>query len=193
MAIRIVPYTAEHVAAVREFNQRSIEDLQFPESPDPGWLPGMELFVALEDGRDGEQRSPRGLYSTPPAVLPGRGNCLCGPLPFAGLRRSGEPRVRNPGPPPGARRAGPRAPALCAWNGRLGARFATNAQAPALADVRRPVPLQGGPPFPFSARNRRAANYASTAFDTGRGCLQRRRLAGSEDDGARAAHPENQG
>jgi hypothetical protein len=55
MSIRIVPYTAEHVAAVREFNRRLIrdapmEDLQFPESPDPGWLPGMELFVALEDG-----------------------------------------------------------------------------------------------------------------------------------------------
>jgi hypothetical protein len=49
MSIRIVPYTAGHVAAVREFNQRLIADLQFPESPDPGWLPGMELFVALEE------------------------------------------------------------------------------------------------------------------------------------------------
>jgi hypothetical protein len=55
MSIRIVPYTAEHEAAVREFNRRlivdaPIDDLQFPETPDPGWLPGMELFVALEDG-----------------------------------------------------------------------------------------------------------------------------------------------
>jgi hypothetical protein len=50
MSIRIVPYTAGHVAAVREFNQRLIQDLQFPETPDPGWLPGMELFVALEEG-----------------------------------------------------------------------------------------------------------------------------------------------
>lgn len=55
MPIRIVPYTAEHVAAVREFNHRLmpeevLEDLQFPETPEPGWLPGMELFVALEDG-----------------------------------------------------------------------------------------------------------------------------------------------
>jgi len=53
MSIRIVPYTARHVAAVREFNRRligdtPIEDLQFPETPDPGWLPGMELYVAVE-------------------------------------------------------------------------------------------------------------------------------------------------
>jgi hypothetical protein len=59
MSIHIVPYTAGHVAAVREFNRRVIvdapaEDLQFPENPDPGWLPGMELFVALEDGAIGD-------------------------------------------------------------------------------------------------------------------------------------------
>jgi hypothetical protein len=66
MPIRIVPYTADHVAAVREFNRRllpdatplapplapaprpTVDDLQFPETPDPGWLPGMQLFVACE-------------------------------------------------------------------------------------------------------------------------------------------------
>jgi len=53
MPIRIVPYTGEHVAAVRDFNQRllpepALEEFQFPEKPDPGWLPGMELFVAVE-------------------------------------------------------------------------------------------------------------------------------------------------
>jgi hypothetical protein len=65
MPIQIVPYTADHVAAVREFNRRLIpddaplapgaDDLQFPETPDPGWLPGMELFVACEGDavRDG--------------------------------------------------------------------------------------------------------------------------------------------
>jgi len=55
MPIRIVRYTADHVAAVRDLNRRLspdevLEELQFPETPDPGWLPGMELFVALEDG-----------------------------------------------------------------------------------------------------------------------------------------------
>jgi hypothetical protein len=55
MPIQIVPYTADHVAAVREFNHRlvpdgGLDDLQFPDTPDPGWLPGMELFVASEEG-----------------------------------------------------------------------------------------------------------------------------------------------
>ena len=53
MSVRIVPYTADHVAAVREFNRRlapeGLDELQFPETPDPHWLPGMELFVALEE------------------------------------------------------------------------------------------------------------------------------------------------
>src|SRR5450432_3624152 len=63
MPIQIVPFIAGHVAAVREFNRRLMpvdpdgdgappasraDDLQFPETPDPGWLPGMELFVACE-------------------------------------------------------------------------------------------------------------------------------------------------
>ena len=54
MALRIVPYTPDQVPAVRELNQRlraragpAIEN--FPETPDPGWMPGMELFVAVEN------------------------------------------------------------------------------------------------------------------------------------------------
>ena len=54
MSLRIVPYTADHVAAVREFNRRlapqGLDELQFPETPRPDSLPGMELFVAVEEG-----------------------------------------------------------------------------------------------------------------------------------------------
>src|ERR1700730_363102 len=52
MSIRIVPYTAGHVAAFRELNRKLPEDLQFPETPDPGWLPGIELFVAVEESSE---------------------------------------------------------------------------------------------------------------------------------------------
>jgi hypothetical protein len=53
MSLEIVAYTQEMVAAVREFNQRllaggALADQQFPETPDPGWMPGMELFLAVE-------------------------------------------------------------------------------------------------------------------------------------------------
>jgi hypothetical protein len=51
MSLEIVAYTQEAVAAVREFNQRLLAggaDQQFPETPDPGWMPGMELFLVLE-------------------------------------------------------------------------------------------------------------------------------------------------
>ena len=57
MALEIVPYTGEAVAAVREFNQRLLaggagaEHEQFPETPHPGWLPGLELFLAIEEGQ----------------------------------------------------------------------------------------------------------------------------------------------
>jgi hypothetical protein len=61
MSIRILPYTAGHVAAVRELNRKLPEDLQFPETPDPGWLPGMELYVALEEGTS-EEGAVRGGY-----------------------------------------------------------------------------------------------------------------------------------
>jgi hypothetical protein len=54
MALQILPYTPDRVPAVREFNQRlraragpAMEN--FPETPDPGWMPGMELFVAVEN------------------------------------------------------------------------------------------------------------------------------------------------
>ena len=58
MSLEIVAYTREAVPAVREFNQRLLgggeflggapADRQFPETPDPGWMPGMELFLAVE-------------------------------------------------------------------------------------------------------------------------------------------------
>jgi hypothetical protein len=53
MSLEIVAYTQEMVAAVREFNQRLLNGgapahQQFPETPDPGWMPGMELFLAVE-------------------------------------------------------------------------------------------------------------------------------------------------
>ena len=53
MPLQFLPYTQEAVPAVREFNQRLLAggaevDQQFPETPDPGWMPGMELFLAVE-------------------------------------------------------------------------------------------------------------------------------------------------
>jgi hypothetical protein len=55
MALEILPYTADRIPAVRSFNERlqahgfSPGDC-FPETPDPGWMPRMELFVAVENG-----------------------------------------------------------------------------------------------------------------------------------------------
>jgi hypothetical protein len=53
MGIEIVPYVPAHVAAVCRFNRRLAAggvdpELQFPESPDPGWMPGTELWLAQE-------------------------------------------------------------------------------------------------------------------------------------------------
>jgi hypothetical protein len=59
MPLEIVAYTQEMVGAVREFNRRLLDggallaggalaDQQFPETPAPGWMPGMELFLVLE-------------------------------------------------------------------------------------------------------------------------------------------------
>ena len=53
MSLEILPYSQDAVPAVREFNQRLLAggapaDQQFPETPDPGWMPGMELFLAVE-------------------------------------------------------------------------------------------------------------------------------------------------
>jgi hypothetical protein len=53
MSVEFVAYTEAAVPAVREFNQRLLgggaaADQQFPETPDPGWMPGMELFLAVE-------------------------------------------------------------------------------------------------------------------------------------------------
>ncbi len=56
MSLQILPYSPEAVPAVREFNLRLLAggapaDLQFPETPDPAWMPGMELFLALEESQ----------------------------------------------------------------------------------------------------------------------------------------------
>jgi hypothetical protein len=53
MAVEIVPYSSESVPAVREFNRRLRDggvpaEQAFPETPDPGWMPGMHLYVARE-------------------------------------------------------------------------------------------------------------------------------------------------
>ena len=53
MGLEILPYTADRVPAVRSFNERLDAhgvppDQRFPETPDPGWMPGMELFLAVE-------------------------------------------------------------------------------------------------------------------------------------------------
>ena len=66
MPLRILPYTQDAVPAVRKFNQRlraagaADEHEQFPETPNSGWLPRTELFVAAEEGD--EERVVRGGY-----------------------------------------------------------------------------------------------------------------------------------
>ena len=55
MSLEILPYSPEAVPAVREFNRRLLAggapaSQQFPETPDPAWMPGMELFLAVEEG-----------------------------------------------------------------------------------------------------------------------------------------------
>jgi hypothetical protein len=55
MSLEIVPYAQDAVPAVREFNRRmaaggfAAEHEQFPETPDPGWMPALELFLAVEE------------------------------------------------------------------------------------------------------------------------------------------------
>jgi hypothetical protein len=53
MPISIVPYTDAHISEVHAFNQRlargGVPEQEFPETPDPGWLPDMHLYVAVED------------------------------------------------------------------------------------------------------------------------------------------------
>ena len=53
MPLEIVAYTPESVPAVREFNRRLLDggipaDQTFPETPDPGWMPGMHLYIAKD-------------------------------------------------------------------------------------------------------------------------------------------------
>src|SRR5437870_491577 len=48
--IRVAPYTDEWVDAVRAFNQRvAASGQQLPETPHSDWMPGMEVFLAIED------------------------------------------------------------------------------------------------------------------------------------------------
>jgi len=54
MPIQVVPYTSAQIPAVRDFNRRLVEggagdDQSFPETADPGWMPGMHLYLAVED------------------------------------------------------------------------------------------------------------------------------------------------
>jgi hypothetical protein len=56
MPLALVPYTPEHVPEVRAFNRRltaggAPADQEFPETPDPRWLPDMYLYVAVEDSQ----------------------------------------------------------------------------------------------------------------------------------------------
>ena len=47
--IRVAPCTDQWVDAVRAFNQRiAASQQQLPETPRPGWMPGMEVFLATE-------------------------------------------------------------------------------------------------------------------------------------------------
>jgi hypothetical protein len=52
MPIAVTPYLPAHVPGVQALNRRlregGVEGFEFPETPDPGWMPGMELFVATE-------------------------------------------------------------------------------------------------------------------------------------------------
>jgi hypothetical protein len=54
MSFQILPFTAESIPAVQDFNRRlaaaAIAPGQhFPETPEPGWLPAMQLFVAKDE------------------------------------------------------------------------------------------------------------------------------------------------
>jgi hypothetical protein len=52
MPLVVTRYTVAHVEAVRKFNHRlregGVEGFDFPETPDPRWMPDMELYVATE-------------------------------------------------------------------------------------------------------------------------------------------------
>ena len=52
MPLVVTPYTPAHVAAVRDFNRRltdgGVAGFDFPETPDPRWMPDMDLYVAAE-------------------------------------------------------------------------------------------------------------------------------------------------
>ena len=141
MSLQFLPYTQEAVPAVREFNQRLLAggapaDQQFPETPDPGWMPGMELFLAVEGSIvRGGYILRRQTFLRRRWVRPG-----C-PLPPAALRRHRESFLRHARPEHGARCPGARTPAIRHGNGRVGEASAADAQAPALEDVRGPFPL----------------------------------------------------
>ena len=65
MSLQIQPFTPADIPAVQTFNQRLVAagispDSCFPESPDPGWLPAMQLFVAAQS--DDQPHSVHGGY-----------------------------------------------------------------------------------------------------------------------------------
>ena len=163
MSLEILPYSPDAVPAVREFNQRLLAggvpaDQQFPETPDPGWMPGMELFLAVEES------VVRGGYILRRQSFPFRGAIGSGrPLPPASLRRHRESCLRDARPAHGARRARARTPPLRHGDGRMGQAAAADAQAPPLEDVRGPVPLQSGPPRAIPAPHSRTPYQSGCA------------------------------
>jgi hypothetical protein len=52
MPLVVTPYMPVHVEAVREFNRRlregGVAGFDFPETPDPRWMPDLELYVAAD-------------------------------------------------------------------------------------------------------------------------------------------------
>ena len=49
LPIRVARFTGEWVEAVRAFNRRvAASGQQLPETPDPDWMPGMEVYLAIE-------------------------------------------------------------------------------------------------------------------------------------------------
>ena len=187
MSLQFLPYTQDAVPAVREFNQRLLAggapaDQQFPETPDPGWMPGMELFLAVEGSIvRGGYILRRQTFSCRPRLRLGRA------LPPASLRRHRESFLRHARTEHGARCARARTPPVRHGNGRVGQAAAADAQAPTLEDVRGPVPLQSGPPVRFLHHIRALRTSSFAPRRAGRRRVYRRRLAGHE--GARPDAP----
>ena len=181
MSLQILPYQQDAVPAVREFNQRlaaggfAADHEQFPETPDPGWMPALELFLAIE-----ESMVRGGYILRRQSLLRSRRHRDGRPLPPAPLRRRHRPLLRHARPAHGARRPRPRTPPLRHGNGRLGQAPSADAQAPEMGNVRRAALLQSGPPGAIPAPHPRAPYQPRAPRRARRRRLHRRRLAGHE-------------